>query len=161
VDAHTFTKQAKKFKQTLSVCQKADGKCFLGQERSAPKEFRRTIQNKRWRMLTSGVVLLHDNVCLYTAARTWAFLLWAVWPPSLQPWSSSEWLPPVYLSEELVGMTAIRQQWADEKRQNMADLTGGRLLWHRHTKTCPWYKCFNFSSEYTEKQLKCINIFCI
>jgi hypothetical protein len=33
---HTFTRKAeKKFKQMLSVCQKADGKCFLGQEKSA------------------------------------------------------------------------------------------------------------------------------
>jgi hypothetical protein len=27
--------KSKKFKQTLSTCQKADGNCFLGQERSA------------------------------------------------------------------------------------------------------------------------------
>jgi hypothetical protein len=27
--------KSKKFKQTVSACQKADGKCFLGQERSA------------------------------------------------------------------------------------------------------------------------------
>jgi hypothetical protein len=27
--------KSKKFKQTLSACQKADGNCFLGQERSA------------------------------------------------------------------------------------------------------------------------------
>jgi hypothetical protein len=30
----------------------------------------RTIQNKRHGMLTSGVVLIHDNVCLHTAACT-------------------------------------------------------------------------------------------
>jgi hypothetical protein len=36
VDEHTFTKQDEKCKQTLkNVCQKADGNCFLGQERSA------------------------------------------------------------------------------------------------------------------------------
>jgi hypothetical protein len=34
-DAHTFTKQAVKFKRTLSACQKSDGNRFLGQERSA------------------------------------------------------------------------------------------------------------------------------
>jgi hypothetical protein len=28
-------KQAKKFKQTMSACQKADGNCFLGHEKSA------------------------------------------------------------------------------------------------------------------------------
>jgi hypothetical protein len=34
VDEHTFTIQAEKFQQ-MSACQKADGNCFLGQERSA------------------------------------------------------------------------------------------------------------------------------
>jgi hypothetical protein len=34
VDARTFTKQAEKV-QTNIVCQKADGNCFLGQDRSA------------------------------------------------------------------------------------------------------------------------------
>jgi hypothetical protein len=33
VDAHTLTKQAKKVQ--TNVCQKANGNCFLGQERSA------------------------------------------------------------------------------------------------------------------------------
>jgi hypothetical protein len=33
VDAHTFTKQTKKV--STDVCQKADGNCFLGHERSA------------------------------------------------------------------------------------------------------------------------------
>jgi hypothetical protein len=32
VDAHTNTKDAEKFEQTLSAFQKADGHCFLGQE---------------------------------------------------------------------------------------------------------------------------------
>jgi macrodomain Ter protein organizer (MatP/YcbG family) len=73
----------KKLKQTLSACQKADGNCFLGQERSADggihatwdnnnftsvlrntkKKMRRAIQNKRGGMQTYGVfvVLLQDN----------------------------------------------------------------------------------------------------
>jgi hypothetical protein len=34
-DSRTFTEQVEKFKKTLSVCQKADGNCFLGQERSS------------------------------------------------------------------------------------------------------------------------------
>jgi hypothetical protein len=33
-EAHTFTKQAKMFKQTLSAYQRAVGNCFLGQESS-------------------------------------------------------------------------------------------------------------------------------
>jgi hypothetical protein len=33
---HTYSpKKSKNFKQTLSACQKADGNCFLGQERGA------------------------------------------------------------------------------------------------------------------------------
>jgi hypothetical protein len=86
--AHSPNKP-KMFKQTLSVHQKADGNCFLGQQRSADgrvhakrdqnnirsvlqntKKLHRAIQNKRRKMLTSGVVLLHDNVHLHTAART-------------------------------------------------------------------------------------------
>jgi hypothetical protein len=87
VDAQTFIKQAKKV-QTNVVCQKADDNCFLGQERSADGEIHSTrnhnnitsvlrnikkklcgaIQNKRCGMLTSGVVLIHDNVRLHTAA---------------------------------------------------------------------------------------------
>jgi hypothetical protein len=73
----------KKFKQTLSSCQKADDICFLGQERSADvgihasrdpnnvtsvlrnaKRLHGVIQNKGRGMLISGVVLLHDNTLL-------------------------------------------------------------------------------------------------
>jgi hypothetical protein len=34
------------------------------------KKLHRAIQNKRHGMLTSGVVLLHDNLCPHTAACT-------------------------------------------------------------------------------------------
>jgi hypothetical protein len=34
--------KSQKFKQMLSACQKADGNCFLGQERSADGEIRTT-----------------------------------------------------------------------------------------------------------------------
>jgi hypothetical protein len=37
------------------------------------------------------------------------FQLRVVWPCSLQPWSCSERLPPVYLSEEWVGITGFQQ----------------------------------------------------
>jgi hypothetical protein len=36
-----------------------------------------------------------------------AFQLGVVWPPSLQLWCRSKQLPPVYLSEELVGITVL------------------------------------------------------
>jgi hypothetical protein len=84
----------KKFKQTLSACQKSDGNCFPGQKRSADSgthktmdhnNIRSVLQNikktvwghsekKRHSMLTSGLVLLHDNARLHTAAYTRALL---------------------------------------------------------------------------------------
>jgi hypothetical protein len=65
-----------------------------------------------------------------------AFQLGVDWPPSLQPWSCSMRLPLVYLPEELVGITALHQYWGVEgKCQNVVELTGGRLVWHRHTET--------------------------
>jgi hypothetical protein len=92
---HSPSKTPKKFKYTLSACQKADGSCFLGQKRSADgginatrdhgnvrsvlwnnKNFHRAIQSRRG-MLTSSVVFLHDIVRphMNTAAHTWAALL--------------------------------------------------------------------------------------
>jgi hypothetical protein len=90
--AHSPNKP-RQFKQTLSACQKADGNCFLGHERSADhgihatrdhnnvisvlqnsKKLWRAIQNKWCGMLTYRVMLLHDNVCLITAACTQALL---------------------------------------------------------------------------------------
>jgi hypothetical protein len=83
---HSPNKQ-KKFKQTLSARKLMTS--FLGQQRSADggihatrghnnvsrvlrntKKLRRDIQNKKRGMLTSGVVLLLDNECPHTAART-------------------------------------------------------------------------------------------
>jgi histone-lysine N-methyltransferase SETMAR len=43
------------------------------------KKLRRTIQNKRRGMLTSGVVLLHDNTLPHTAAHTRALLDYLNW----------------------------------------------------------------------------------
>jgi hypothetical protein len=64
-------------------------------------------------MLTYGVVLLHDNARPHTATRTPALLEHLNWElfdhPPLQPSSRSERLPPVYLPEELVVITALQQ----------------------------------------------------
>jgi hypothetical protein len=87
VDAHTFTRQAE-IVSTNIAWQKADGNCFLGQERSADgeihasrdhnnitavilntKKLLRAIQNKRRGML------LHEKVIPHTAACTRS-LLW-------------------------------------------------------------------------------------
>jgi hypothetical protein len=87
----------KKFKQT-SACQKADGNCFLRQKRSADggihatrdhnnitsvlwntKKLYRAIQNTRCRMLTSSVVLFHNNLRLHIAAHIRALLEYFNW----------------------------------------------------------------------------------
>jgi hypothetical protein len=94
MNIHLLNK-SKKFKRYV-VCQKADGYCFLGQERSADdgshatkevycetKKQRRTIENKRRGMLTYGVMLLHDNASAHAsrAARTGALLEYFIWGP--------------------------------------------------------------------------------
>jgi transposase len=55
------------------------------------KKLHRVIQNKRYGMLTYGVVLLHDNACPHTAARTrellehfnWEFFDYPPYSPDL------------------------------------------------------------------------------
>jgi hypothetical protein len=94
-----FTKQAAEV-QTNVVCQKYAGSCFLGQERCADdgihttrdhvnvtsvlrnlKALRRAIQRKMSGMLTSSVVLLHDNIHRHksTVAGTRALLEYFNW----------------------------------------------------------------------------------
>jgi hypothetical protein len=88
VDAHTFTKKPRKFKQTLSarkllatVFWDTKGVLlvdFMPQGTTITsevycetlKKLQRAIQNKRRGMLTSGVVLLHDNMRPHMAAHT-------------------------------------------------------------------------------------------
>jgi hypothetical protein len=92
---HTYSPyKPRKFKETLYAYQKADGNCFLRKERNADggihatrdhnnvrsalqktlKKLLRVIQNKRYRMLTSNAVFLHDNARPHKAARTGALL---------------------------------------------------------------------------------------
>jgi hypothetical protein len=94
----------KTFKQT-SACQKADGNCFLGQERrvdggiNAPRDhnnvrsvvrYKKTlciaIRDKRHGILTSGELLPHDNMSPHTTTRTRALLEhfnWELFDPLL------------------------------------------------------------------------------
>jgi hypothetical protein len=100
-------------------------------------------------MLTSDVVLLLDNARPLIAPRTRALpddKLGVVWPSSLQPWTRFERLPPVYLSEELVGFTALQQQRiVDGRYQNVAELTGVQTLIPRHDM------CLNSGGDYVKK----------
>jgi transposase len=99
------TKQ-KKFKQTLTVCQKAHGKRFLGNERRTDgginmmrylNNVRSVLRNikicagssrKKCGMLSYGLVLLHGNVRPHTAARIRALLKqfnWELFDPHYSP----------------------------------------------------------------------------
>jgi histone-lysine N-methyltransferase SETMAR len=87
VDVHTFTKQARTFKEksarklmaTVFYARKGvlmvefmqQGATITSQVYcEILKKVRRAIQNKRRGMLTSGVVLVHDNARPHTAACT-------------------------------------------------------------------------------------------
>jgi hypothetical protein len=91
VDAHTFTKKAKTFKQTsarkmAAVFWDREGVLMVEFMQKGttitsevyceiPKtELHRAIESKRLGMLTHGLVLLHDNACPHTATGTWALL---------------------------------------------------------------------------------------
>jgi hypothetical protein len=128
---HTYLpNKLNKFKKK-SACQKADGNCFLGKERSADsgshatrdntnvrsvlqstKKLCRAIHIKRHGMLTSGVVLFYDNVHPHTVAHTrellehfyWEFFEHFPYDPDL-----SEQLLYVYLPEELVAIAALQK----------------------------------------------------
>jgi hypothetical protein len=136
VDAHTSPNKPKSFKQ-MSACQEANGSCFLGQERCADggiyeirdhnnvrsvlrntkkKKLHRTghSEQKAWiadiRCNTPPwqCASAYGYICSHSSAAG-AFQLGVVWPPSLQPWSPSERLPPIYLSEKLAAFTALQQ----------------------------------------------------
>jgi hypothetical protein len=109
---HTHSpKKPKKFKQ-ISICEKVGGDCFLGQERSADggvhatrdhnnarsvlrntKKLLRAFPNKRYGMLTYGVVLPHDNTLPHTSACTRALLEHFNWELFDHPPYSPDYAP--------------------------------------------------------------------
>jgi len=70
------------------------------------KKLRRAIENKRRGMLTSGVVLLHDNVRPHTAARAQALLQKFHWDMFDHPPYSPDLAPSDFPVESLAGNTA-------------------------------------------------------
>jgi hypothetical protein len=60
-------------------------------------------------MLYSSMTMCVSAYSFLYLSTAGAFQLGVVWPPSLQPWSHSKLIPPVYLPEELVGITALQQ----------------------------------------------------
>jgi hypothetical protein len=131
---HSPNKQ-KKFKQTLSSCQKADGNCFLGQERSTDggiyakrdhdnvtsllrntKQLLRTNQKKRHIMLTSGVVLFHNNARPHTAARTRAPVVHFYWELFDRSERLTTCLPTWRTDWDHSASTIMRSWWKVSKR---------------------------------------------
>jgi hypothetical protein len=102
----------KKFKQTLSACQTADGNCFLREERSFYGGIHATRDNNNVRsvlrnnkklrramgIITSGVVLLHSIARPHTgtAARTRALLVHFNWELFDHPPYSPDLVPSDY-----------------------------------------------------------------
>jgi hypothetical protein len=172
--AHSSNK-TNKLKQT-SAWQRADGNCFLGQERSADggihatrdhnnfssvlrntKNLGSAIQNKRRGMLTYGVVLLHDNARPYTAARTWELLVHFNWelfgyPPCCADLTSSDYRLCTYVKNWI---------WSQPFNNNV-ELMEGAKTWLSSQAAdffdtgtqnfCPRYdKCLNSGGGYVEK----------
>jgi hypothetical protein len=131
---HTHSSnKPKKFKQTLSACQKVGGNCFLGQDGKGMlivkfmqqgatvtsevycktlKKLHRAIQDKRHGMQTWCGAHPLQCTSAYSCSHlntAGAFQLGVIWPPSSQPWSYSDRLPPICLPEELVVITALQQ----------------------------------------------------
>jgi hypothetical protein len=107
VDAHTFTKQVEEV--STNVFQKTEGNCFLREKGVLMVEFmqQRTtitycetlkeliwaIKKKRRGMMTSGVVLLHNNTRPHTAACVRALLEHFNWELSDHPHYSPDLAP--------------------------------------------------------------------
>jgi hypothetical protein len=177
---HTHSpNKPKKFKQTLSAYQKADGYCFLGQERSSGggihatmdhsnvrSELQNTkkncvgppIQKERHGMLTYGVrvLLLHDNLRPHTAARTRALLEhfnWALFdhiPHSLNLAPSDHHLFN-YLKNWLGPwhFNSNEELMEDIKTWLSSQATD---FFDTGTQKCiPRYKCLNSGGDYVEK----------
>jgi hypothetical protein len=94
----------------LSACQKADGSCFLGQERGADGGIHATrdhnkvtnvLQNTKKNVHSNENAdiqcsALHDNACLHTAARTRALLEHFNWELFDHPPYSPDLAPSSY-----------------------------------------------------------------
>jgi hypothetical protein len=93
---------------------------------------------KRRGMLTCGVVFLHDNVRPHEAARPRALPEHFKWellhhPPYNPDFATRDYhlFTRIYLKNWLRSQRRRVDGWC----HNVAEVTGGRLHWHRHTKT--------------------------
>jgi hypothetical protein len=118
-------------------------------------------------MLTSSVVLLHDNRCPYTAARTQALLEHLNWElfdhhtysPDLAP---SDYHLFTYLKNSLRSLCFNNNEelmegvktWLSSQTADFSD-TGIQKLIPRYDK------CLNSGGDYVKKQLKYVSIICL
>jgi hypothetical protein len=135
-----YPNKLKKLKQ-MSACQKAVGSCFLGQERSADggnhatrdhnnvrsvlrntKKPSRTIQNQRCEMLTSSVVLLHDNdvhIHLFTLKHCFSIstgsCLTTLLSALISLWGTTTCLPTWITGWDHSASTIMRSSWKVSK----------------------------------------------
>jgi hypothetical protein len=138
----------------LFACQKADGNCLSGtgkecwcgiyairdhnDVRSILWNTKKKNHSRRW-MLIYSVVLLHENVCPHTAARTRAVLKYF----NCELFDHSSYSRHLALRD--CQLFTYMKYWLQSQRLSntdelmegvkTAELAGGRLLWHRRTKT--------------------------
>ena len=94
------------------------------------KKLCRAIENKRRRILMSGVVLLHDNACPQALLQKFCWDLFD--HPPYRPDLAPEWFPSFFADESLTGNTALmcKDEWgADGWCQGLAQLPAGNFLW--------------------------------
>jgi hypothetical protein len=170
------TWQLDQFKQMLAACQKADGSCFLGQERSADggihavrdhrnnitsvmwnaERLCRAIQNKGTGMLLSGVVLSHNTASLHTAACTRALMENCSWkffdrPPYSSDLALSNYHLFTYLKKGL-GSQCFNNNELMEGVKRWLSVQVAVFFDTHIQKLIPRYdSCLSSSSDYVEK----------
>jgi histone-lysine N-methyltransferase SETMAR len=171
---HTHSpKKPKEFKQTLSVRKLMVE--FVQQGTTATsevycetlKKVHRAIQNKRCGMLTSGVVHIHDNAHVHTAAGTQALLEHFNWelfdhPPYSPNLALSNyhlftylknWLGSQYFNNDEESMEGVKM-WLSSQVADFYDTGIQKLI-----PQCD--KCLNSGGDYVEKKFMYVCIFSI
>ena len=120
------------------------------------KKLRRSIQNKRCGMLTSGVIILHDNARPHTAARTKALLEQFKWEIFKHPPYSPDLAPSDYylFGKMKVWLATRRFDTAEELMDgvnNWLSTLAAPFLDEGLQKLVPRYKCLNLGGDYVEK----------
>jgi hypothetical protein len=112
---------------------------------------------RRYRMLTKGVILLQDNTWPHTAARTNALIKLFNWEIFDHPPYSPELAPP----SDYHLFTNMKVWLATQRFHTNQELMDGVNNWLHNLaapffdkglqKLVPWYKCLNVDGNYVEK----------